>query len=672
MSGFVQYLQAVLSGGRSRLVVLLLVLVGLVAALWYSQQQRQQHLADIGRLLELDRLSASIAVDALAVGRLELAAPARLSVTIEAYQQQLDTLRSAYQADRTNALHGFAQLEDSWASLRAAATAVTEAGDQLKALRGAVEIIDQLLPALLADYDRIVDAVRSATQKPTSLKLLREQRLLLHRLGANINAATASALSAVDRNAREALTGSIEADLFLLEKSMDLMAQQNKELLRGAENKGTDVSLPLEISAILERLTELADSVRKVVSSASLMRTVNGSSQILIEDSGLLAKQTEKLISARLRQSRGFSRGDVPLYVALMALLLWPLYMSYRYASEQAVESKAAADAHDVVLAAVNDIARQIGNVAEGDHNIDVSSDVIDCGRLVVACNRLTEHMRTLDQRLLEEFLPLIKRLSAATAQALHTIDRQANDIARLSGEWNHSVARQMDNSSRLLTHIRRSEQGLEQLTESVRQRAEPEITVEADVRLPQAPALSHLYQHVDDRLQALRELGRRINIDVVELALALASRATVDRPLRRSAEQLQTLTARYDDLLADVGKLIADLSGEMKKMMSAGAPTEAGAPPLPGEFLPALEEAAAHLQALAADIAGIDKEYAQQAEAMALTLDEMQDANQRLSVASLDSDVLLKKLDKLASANEPVKRRLTAEIKTSSHEVSS
>ncbi len=656
MSGFLHYLLTLLSGHRRwHVLLLVLLLAQLIASVWFLRQQQLLATQHIEQLFELNRLSAPIANHAVAISQLNLNELEKLTAGIERYQQTLDMLKPVYLRGAGDSRQLFKRLNDIWYPIREAATDLLIADEKLQDLRAAVEDTDQRLPQMLAEHDRISEALRAALRKPASLRLLREQRLILQRMAANINGATASVLSAVDSNARIALSGSIESDLFLLEKSLGILVADNKEALQAAKEDGSDVSLILKISAMAQDLTKLTESVRKVITSLPVMRDANKQAQLLVEDSGLLVKPVQQLIADRQHDSAKLGKELLWLYVSLAVLLLWLFYVAYCRQQALYAEKRALSLAKENLQTGVDSIARQVASFYEGDHSISVRSEAGDCQHLVDQINRMIAYVVALDKQVENDFLPLIKRLAQAETEMMASIDRQAKDIARLSAELNNVVSGQTSDSTELAGRIVQTQTQLQSMLKQI------EL---AQQQLPKRDerhgadslvnAVRQLRQHISDRLQSLAELSQRINLDVIDIGTSLTGRSGSDRALRRSVEQLQSLTGRYQQQVNDVTQLLNDMMSHSESLQQEVETEEATVSifeRIQTDTVAAVASIDQGMAELSNAIVGADRAQARHTEAISLILDDLQDGNQRLSVAVTESGLAIRQLDKLAAA---------------------
>ena len=656
MPSFFQYLLKLFSGYKQWHVLVLVVLsIQLVVPAWFLHQQREQCTQNIEQLFDLNALSASMTRQAVAISQLQLGDFEKLALSTEHYQQKLDVLRPVFQQNASISRQTFKHLNDIWQPIRGAATDLLALEKKLQRLRVAVEDTDQRLPDVLLGHDRIIDALRAVLNKPASLRLLNEQRLIVQRIAANTNAATASVLSAVDANARTALSGSIEADLFLLEKSLGIMVSDNKEVLAGAREDGSNMSLLREVDALAERLTELAESIREVVTSLPVMRDINEHAQLLIEDGGLLVKPVQQLIADQMRAIQGWSKVRLWLYVSIAALLLWLFYVSYCRSKTLYGETLTLAAEKESLQAGVDGIARQMASFSEGDHAITVRSESIECQRLVAQANRMIAYVDSLDKQIEKNFLPLVKRVSQAKAEMVATIDRQANDIARLSVELNNVVSGQTSSSTALTSQLVQMQTRLQSMRQQI-DAAKQQLPRLDDCESADASvhAVRQLRQHIDDRLRSLAELSQRINLDVVEVSASLMNKSAGDRALRRAIESVQSLTGRYQGQVNDVAQLFNDLALELGALIEKTERVESTVDVferLQSDVTVHVENIDQGVPELVNAIASIDRAHARHTEVISLMLDELQDSNQRLSVAAVDSDAAIKQLDKLVTA---------------------
>jgi len=615
MPDFFRYLLMLFNDRKRWHVLLLLVLLAqIVVSAWFLHQQRDQDVKHINQLLSLNSLSALMANHAVAISQLKLNEFVKLASNVERYQQNLDVLRPGYQQGESESWQTFKQLNDIWKPIREAASDLLAMDEKLRRLRAAVEDTDQRLPTILVEHDHVIDALRVALKKPARLRLLREQRLILHRMAANANAATASVLSAVNANARAALSDSIEADLFLLEKSLGIMVADNKATLVAANQDGSDVSLLLNIDAIAEHLVELVENMRRVTTSLVVMRDMNKHAQLIIEDSGLLVRPVKQLIADYLRADRTPGKKQIWFYSSLVMLLLWLFYRAYCCTHKVSDEKLILSFEKKNLQTGVDSIARQIA----------------------------------------KDFLPLIKRVAIAKSKVTVIVDRQATNVARLSAEFNNVVSGQMSGSTALASQIIQTQAQLQLLLKQIDEAKQQLLKVDdGQPTEVTVHAVRQLHQHIDDRLRSLVELSQRINLEVIDLSSTLASRSGSDRVLRRAIEQLQSLTRRYHGQANDVAQLLNDMTLATDPLLQKMNRVE----DITGVF--------EHLQSSAIDdvnkidqgsseftrtIADADREQARHTEVIALILDELQDDNQRLSVAAVDSDVGIKQLNKLVT----------------------
>ncbi len=615
MPDFFRYLLMLFNDRKRWHVLLLLVLLAqIVVSAWFLHQQRDQDVKHINQLLSLNSLSALMANHAVAISQLKLNEFVKLASNVERYQQNLDVLRPGYQQGESESWQTFKQLNDIWKPIREAASDLLAMDEKLRRLRAAVEDTDQRLPTILVEHDHVIDALRVALKNPARLRLLREQRLILHRMAANANAATASVLSAVNANARAALSDSIEADLFLLEKSLGIMVADNKATLVAANQDGSDVSLLLNIDAIAEHLVELVENMRRVTTSLVVMRDMNKHAQLIIEDSGLLVRPVKQLIADYLRADRTPGKKQIWFYSSLVMLLLWLFYRAYCCTHKVSDEKLILSFEKKNLQTGVDSIARQIA----------------------------------------KDFLPLIKRVAIAKSKVTVIVDRQATNVARLSAEFNNVVSGQMSGSTALASQIIQTQAQLQLLLKQIDEAKQQLLKVDDGQPMEvTVHAVRQLHQHIDDRLRSLVELSQRINLEVIDLSSTLASRSGSDRVLRRAIEQLQSLTRRYHGQANDVAQLLNDMTLATDPLLQKMNRVE----DITGVF--------EHLQSSAIDdvnkidqgsseftrtIADADREQARHTEVIALILDELQDDNQRLSVAAVDSDVGIKQLNKLVT----------------------
>jgi len=656
MPSFFHYLLTLLSGHKRWHVLLLIILLCQIAiAAWFLTQQRLQHTQYVEQLFELNAQSALMANHAVAISQLKLNEFGKLTTSVEHYQQKLDELRPAYQQGVSSSWQTFKQLGEIWQPIRGAAADLLAAEEKLRDLRIAVEDTDQRLPAVLAEHDRVIDALRSALKKPASLRLLREQRLVLHRMVANTNAATASVLSAVDTNARIALSGSIETDLFLLGKSLEIMAADNKEALAAAKQEGSDVSLLLKIDEIAERLTELAISIRKVAASLTVMQDINKYTQLLVEDGGLLVRPVQQLITDRLYANSKLSKEQFWLWLSCSLVLLWLLYMAYCQAKQFHSEKLASSSQKESLQTSVDGIVRQLASFSEGDHAITVRSKSLACQHLVEQTNRMIAYVRSLDKQIEKDFLPLIERVATAEMDMAATIDRQANDIARLSVELNNVVSGQTTGSTELASQLVQTQSQLQSLLQQVDQ-AKQQLSEsrESDSTEFSAHAVRQLQQHIEDRLRSLTELSQRINLEIIDVSTSLAGRSGSDRTLRRSVESVQSLTGRYEGQVNDTAQLLNDMTSNVEFLLQQMEQVDGITKILErfqSNIVGDVAEIDQGMSEFASVIAGADRTQARHAEAISLILDELQEGNQRFLVAAVNSDVGIKRLHKLAMA---------------------
>ncbi|MBL4851781.1 MAG: hypothetical protein JKY90_05820, partial [Gammaproteobacteria bacterium] len=630
------------------------LLVQIVVSAWFLHQHREQDVKHINQLLSLNSLSALMANHAVAISQLKLNEFVKLASNVERYQQNLDVLRPGYQQGESESWQTFKQLNDIWKPIREAASDLLAMDEKLRRLRAAVEDTDQRLPTILVEHDHVIDALRVALKNPARLRLLREQRLILHRMAANANAATASVLSAVNANARVALSDSIEADLFLLEKSLGIMVADNKATLAAVNQDDFDVSLLLNIDVIAEHLVELVENMRRVTTSLVVMRDMNKHAQLLIEDSGLLVRPVKQLIADYLRAARAPGKKQTWLYSSLALLLFWLFYRAYCHIRQMSDEKLALLFEKENLQTGVDSIARQIANFSEGDHAINASSKSIDCQHLVEQVNRMMAHVNSLDQKIAKYFLPLIKRVATEKSEVMVIVDREATNIARLSAEINNVVSGQMSGSTVLASQVMQTQAQLQSLLKQIdvakKQLVKVDDSQPTEVTVH---AVRQLHQHIDDRLRSLVELSQRINLEVIDLSSTLASRSGSDRVLRRAIEQLQSLTRRYHGQANDVAQLLNDMTlatNPLLQKMNRVEGITGAFERLQSSAIDDINKIDQGLSDFARTIAGADREQARHIEAIALILDALQEGNQRLSVAAVDSDVGIKQLNKLAT----------------------
>lgn len=667
MSRFAHYLLHLIAGEkRWHLPLFIVLLAQCVFAGWLVQQKHEPISRHIEQLFGLNRLSAPIAKHAVIISQLHLAGLEKLTLIIERYQQQLDLLRPYYEQNKSPVWQTFTQLNVIWQPLREAADDLFAQRDKLVQLRSAVEDTDKRLPAVVVELDRVIDNLRSTASKPATQRLLREQRLILHRLSANINAVTAGVLSAVNTNARSALSSSIESDLFLLEKSLGLIVAENHEELTEAEKQGSDVSALTKIDGVSDRLAALANGVRKVIESLPVINSINQSSQLLVEDSGLLIEPVQQLILHQKQLAQRLGAERLWFYTALIMLPFWLVYMGFLRLRQSRAEIGALKSESDSLQGSVDDVARQMANFSEGDHHTQVHAKAVACKHLAEQANRMIDYVTVLDKQIETDYQPLIKRVIKAESEMAASIDRQANDIARLSAELNNVVAGRTTGSATLTTHLTQTKAQLQTIVAQI-ESVKKELSGQGETQT--ADAIVHtvrqLQKHIEDRLQTLAELSQRINLDVVEMGASLAGRSVSERGLRRTVEQLQLLTGRYHDMVGDISQLLNDLNAGLTALLDK---TERA-----GGFSEAIERLRSSVNTDVADIdqrcvtlasalASEDKAQAQHAERISLILDELQDTNQRLTVVAMDGDVGIKQLDKLASQHTKVLPRPSAE----------
>ncbi|NOX26748.1 MAG: hypothetical protein GXP21_00895 [Gammaproteobacteria bacterium] len=653
MHDFFHYLLTLFNGNKRwhvALLIALLLQVGVAA--WFLHQQGAESEAHVEQLFSLNAQSALMASHAVAISQLELNAFEKLASSVEGYQQGLDVLRPSYQKDVSDSWQTFKQLSDIWQPVREAVMGLLSSKDKLSDLRIAVEDTDQRLPDVLTEHNLVIDELRVALRKPASLRLLREQRIILQRMAANTNAATASVLSAVNVNARAALTSSIEADLFLLEKSLEIMSVDNKEALEEAKQDGSDVSLLLKINAIAQRLAELAISIRKVMGSLVVTQDINKHVQLLVEDSGLLITPVQQLVKDRLQLTKGFTKERLSLYFAIALVMLWLLYMAYCHVRTVDAERVSLSIEKDSTQEGIDNISRQMAAFSEGDHAITVRVESINCRHLAGQANRMVAYVGLLDKQIEKDFLPLVKGLAKAEAGMVATIDRQANDIARLSVGLSNIVSGQTSASTELAGHLVQTQSQLQSLIQHIDQAAlqlsDSEKGGSTDIT---AHAVRQLQQHIDDRLHSLAKLSQRINLEVIDTSTSLAGRPGSDRAVRRAMESLQSLTGRYHGQVNDIMQLLVDMTSSMSSLLQQIEKIE-GVPELFDHFqssvLSKVNKVDVSTSEFARAIAGADRSQARHTETISLVLDELQDGNQRLLVAATESDLCVRKLDKL------------------------
>ena len=656
MSGFSHYLLALFAGQkRWHLVVCVILLAQLAFSAWGLVQKTRLDNNHMDQLLAFSGSSAHLSRHAVALSQLKLSALAKLSQDIERYQQQLDALRPYYTQNQPGAWQqSFQQLDVIWQPIREAAEELLSYSEKLSALRSAVEETDQHLPEVLTQHDGIIDGLHSLVSKPASLKLLREQRLILHRMAANINAVTAGVLSGVDANARSAISSSIESDLFLLEKSVGLMVTDNKEAISEAEKTGVDVSLLIQIDGVAEQLSQLTASVRKVIESLSVIREVNKSSQLLVEDSGLLLKPSQELVAYQKYASQGFSVEKTWLVFSFSALLFWLFYMGFQRLNTASHDAESMQVGKESLQSEVDYVAKQMANFSEGDHGIVVRSKTDDCQHLAVQANRMIEYVGVIDKQIATDYLPVIERIMKVDVEMATTIDRQTNDIARLSAELNNIVSGKTSGSAVLGGHLNEMKDHLAELSQRASAiNGQFDVGNKNDSMRAGAHRVNQLQSHINDRLESLSELSQRINLDVVDASALLAGRAGGDRAVRRAVEQLQVLTARYRDIVNDVVALLADMNATVAPLLDSGDNDNQCASDI-NDFSQAVVSRVADIEQcshkLLAAVGEDDSSQARQAESISLILDELQDGNQRLAVVAMDGDVGIKRLNKLAS----------------------
>lgn len=656
MHDFFHYLLTLINGNKRWHVALLIVLllqIGLAA--WFLHQQHIKSEDHVGQLLDLNAQSALMANHAVVISQLELSAFEKLASNIERYQQRIDMLQPRYQQNVNDSWQTFKQLSDTWQPVREAATDLLSAREKLSDLRLAVEDTDKRLPDVLTEHDLVIDELRVALKKPASLRLLREQRIVLQRMAANTNAATASVLSAVNINARAALTSSIEADLFLLEKSLEIMSVDNKEALEEAKQDGSDVSLLLKVDAIAQRLTELAASIRQVMSSLTVTQDINKHVQLLVEDSGLLITPVQQLVTDQLQLSGEFTKERLWLYLAMILVILWFFYMAYSHMRVIEDERAALSLEKDGLQEGVETISRQMASFSEGDHAVTIHAESVNCQHLAEQANRMLTHVSTLDKQIEKDFLPLVRSLAKAESGVAATVDRQANDIARLSIELSNIVSGQTSASSGLASQLVQAQSQLQSLIQRIAQTSlqlpDSKKGGSTDVT---AHAVRQLQQHIDDRLHSLSELSQRINLEVIDASTSLAARSGSDRAVRRAMESLQALTGRYHGQVNDIVQLLADMASNINALLQQIEKVE-GVAEFFEQFQSNVLSDAKNIDASASEFASAitqaDRAQARHTEAISLVLDELQDGNQRLSVAATESDLCVKKLDKFIVA---------------------
>ncbi len=672
MSSFARYLLTLFAGRKSwHLLLFLFLIMQLIAGFWLLHQEKQAESAYVAQLHELLEASVRIVRYAVTSSQLDLDSLDKLSAGVRRYQRGLDTIRASILAKEPARAQSIDRLNAVWVPVRDAAQRLLGHTNDLAELRKAVEETDQRLPDVLSQYESVIGDLQATVNDASDLKLLRDQQLILHRVAANINTVTGGILGGVDVNARSAISGSIESDLFLLEKSLGFLTIGDGEASQQSDVLIGEVSLRIQIESMIEQLKELAGSVRTVIESAAVMREVNKYSQVLVEDGGALLNPIQVLAKNSTMRSGKKNIYTVWIAFAAISLVLWLIYVGFEHMLRARSIAAAAEKDKEHLQSMVDDVARQMASFSEGDHGVNVRSKTYSDQHLVVQANRMIEHVSAVDKQIQENYLPIIKRVAEADSEIASSIDRQTNDIARLSVELNNIVASKTSGSALLSNHMSKINGQLQQLSTQVGAlknhiigRDEPEGDRVS------AHEVRQLQSHITDRLGSLSDLSKRIHQDVIDASSLLATAMSGDRSMRRSIEQLQTLTGRYLGMVDDIEALLANMDTAVAALHTADTEkhdVKAKFDALDHAVSDALLEAENGSQELLAAVNNSDGKQAEQAERVALILDELQDGNQRMAVVATTSDIGTKELNKLASKH--LKKVLSNENQSSNKE---